>query len=189
VDYALKIKVMKKLKFTTYENWYFDINKQLFELSKDYNLPFTNVVGAFVSLSGQKKLMDNWIQTNELLKYGKCKTGMFSGAQIRAANRCLNGETPFNVWSKNSLKYRNFYKSIINPNCRDAVCIDSILIQCYLQKHKTSLLHKKKKGQIFASKKLYAIIQRWVKNEARKLSLIPSQCQALLWCEFRNTAN
>jgi hypothetical protein len=148
---------MKKLKFTTYENWYFDINKQLFELSKDYNLPFTNVVGAFVSLSGQKKLMDNWVQINELLKYGKCKTGMFSGAQIRAANRCLNGEIPFNVWSKTSLKYRNFYKSIINPT--------------------------------FASKKLYAIIQRWVKKEARQLSLIPSQCQALFWCEFRNAAN
>lgn len=180
---------MKKLHFTTFENWYFDIHTQLLELAKDHNLPFLPVVGAFVSLSGQKKLSDNWIQINELLTFGECKTGMFSGAQIRAAKRCLSGENPLDVWSKTSLKYRNFFKSIINPNCKDATCVDSIIIQCYLKKHKYSSLHKKEKRQIFASKKLYSIIQNWVRKEANKLSLIPSQCQALLWCEFRQTAD
>ena len=55
----------------------------------------------------------------------------------------------------------------------------------YKARHKYSYLQKKTSAQIFSSSKLYNHIVKWVKREAKKMGLVPSAAQAVLWVEQR----
>lgn len=97
----------------------------------------------------------------------------------------MNGENPLNIWGKNAFKYRQFYGSILYPDHPEYVCIDTHMINWYKAKFKTSVLHQVAKEKVFTSKRYYSLIQKAVRNEAKKQNLIPSQAQAKLWIEQR----
>jgi len=167
-------------------NWYKIVNTIVNKLAKKYNKTPEQVTGVLVSLSGQTSWKTNITQCIELLKSARPRTGMFSGDQLRAANRILlSDEKPLAVWGKRSFKYRNFYGSIIDPCDPVPVCIDTHMINWYLTKYKRSRLHKVDKKKVFKSRKLYTLIQNEVRKEALKMKVVPSHAQAIIWVQQR----
>lgn len=164
------------------KDWYKILNTLCVKLGRKYNVSPEVVAGIITELSAQKQFKENIRQTVQFLK-SKPLTGMFTKKQVINCQKIRDGENPLNIWSDKSLKYRNFYGSILlNP---ESCCIDSHMIHIYLQKKPKSKLHKSKKEYIFSSKVKYAIIQNWVKQVAKQRGILPYECQAILWCEIR----
>lgn len=164
-------------------NWYKIVNIICHKLAKKYSLQVNQIAGIIVTLSAQKNWKLNIRQTIEFLK-GKKLTGMYSGTQFNNCKRIINGENPLNIWGKTSFKYRNFYLSILG--CEKACCIDTHMINWYLNKYQNSKLHRVKKETIFANKANYSLIQKAVIKEAKQNNLIPSHMQAIIWVQQRN---
>lgn len=167
------------------KNWYQIAHEYCLELSDNTGYSLEIVVGVLVSLSSQKKWELNKIQAKDFLTTGNIVTGMTNKMQIYQSTRIINGDKPEKVWSKTALKYREFYKCILNPQDTTAVCIDSIMIRWYKSVKPFSILLKKSKGQIFKSKRLYAIIQKEVRRLAKLNNILPLEQQALIWVENR----
>lgn len=158
------------------------------KLAKKYGLPLSSVVGILVNLSSQKDWKSNITQTIQFLK-GKQLTGMYSNKQLVTCQRIKQGEDPLTIWGKLSFKYRNFYLSILNPEDINPICIDTHMINFYLDRYPSSKLHKLEKVKVFSSKKWYTRIQDEIRKEAKILDLVPSHCQAIIWAQQRNGTN
>lgn len=165
------------------KNWYPYVNHLCKSLAISHNLEVWQIAGILVSFSGQKKWKDNIQQTRDFLDNIPLK-GMFSSAQLNAAERIRSGENPFDVWNKNSSKYREFYKSILLID--GACCVDSHMIKFYFKTFPTSKLPKDF-TKIFSSPKLYKVVQNWIIKQARQQGLQSYEMQSILWCEIRGT--
>lgn len=164
------------------KNWYNVLNTLCVKLGRKYDVSPEIVAGIITELSAQKQFKENIRQTIQFLK-NKPLTGMVTKKQIINCEKIRNGQNPLNIWSEKSLKYRNFYGSILlNP---ESCCIDSHLINIYLKAKPKSKLHRAKKEAIFSSKVKYAIIQNWVIKGARQNGMRPYEYQAFLWCTHR----
>lgn len=162
--------------------WYENTNELCNDLADEFDLPLKTVVGIVVNLSAQTRWEVNMLQARQFL-LGQDLTGLHSIQQLNGCDKIKAGVDPLQLWGRTAFKYRNFYKSILLMD--GAVCIDSHMINLYLSKHPTSLLHKKTKSQIFASSKYYSIIANWVRKLAMQEGYKTFQMQAKLWCEYR----
>lgn len=158
--------------------WYDNLNSLLHSLAVSHNLTIEKVAGIFVTFSAQKDFAINLNQTIEFLD-GRPITGMYSGKQLSTANRILAGEDPLNVWAKESLKYRNFYYSILLQD--GAVCVDTHIIRYYLKLHPYSKLHRLDLEAIFKRKWAYVTIQRYVRRVSVQMGIKTYQAQAYIW--------
>ncbi len=165
--------------------WYESLNRICSELGKLHNVPLATVAGVLVTFSAQKKFSENLTQTVQFLS-GVPITGMYSGRQLQTAHSILDGTPPMEAWSKNSMKYRNFYESILlTPG---ACCVDTHIIRHYLEKHPYSKLHKKPIESIFDAPRAYRLIQEYVRKFARSMGMESYQAQAHLWVIQRGNA-
>lgn len=158
--------------------WYESLNRICSELGRLHNVPLATVAGVLVTFSAQKKFSENLNQTVQFLS-GVPIQGMYSKKQLETAKAIMAGADPLLTWNKESLKYRNFYESILlTPG---AVCVDSHIIKHYLAKHPYSKLHKKPVESIFGAPRAYRLIQEYVRKFARSMGMESYQAQAYLW--------
>lgn len=170
------------------KNWYRDVHQWCRTLSVETGYTLEQVVGVLVSLSAQKRWALNREQCLEVLD-GRKVTGLCSRAQLDACDRILNGEHPLDVWSSRSLKYRSFYACIINPDCKQSVCIDSIMIRWYKSRYPECWTACFTAKQIFESRKRYETVQNYVRDLANAVELVPMELQAWIWCRQRGAIN
>lgn len=171
--------IMAKLSKTRKPHlWYESLNRICKELSQIHNVPLATIAGILVTFSAQKVFSENLTQTLQFL-CGLPIQGMYSKTQLNNCQRILSGEDPLSVWAKESYKYRNFYASILLQD--GAVCVDSHIINHYLEKHPHSRLHKLDRKRIFESKRYYQTIQDYVRKFAAEMGMKSYQAQAHLW--------
>lgn len=167
------------------KDWYKFAHNECASLAQEHGLELWQVVGVLTALSAQKKWELNLLQTKQLLD-GREITGMVSNHQLRSCERILGGEYPLDIFDRDSHKYRNFFSCIINPSCGKSVCVDTHIINWYLSIHPSSKLHGVNYNRIFESRHKYGIIQNYIRREAKKANLLPSEYQAVIWAEQRN---
>ena len=160
-------------------NWYPEALAYCKELSAKYGIPLANVVGALAALSPASSWERNKQETDWLLagikgiKVPKFKFTTY-GANVIKAERIALGEDPMKLLNpKTGPKTYYFYWSIMG--CSESVCIDR---HAY-----TIATGEPYKG---LKPKQYRLVADHYKRAAKRLNVMPSQLQAVLWVDYRN---
>lgn len=165
------------------KDWYYVVNQELTVLAIQYGLSIECVTGIFVSLSAQVPYEENMRLCKMFLSTGNLSGMMVCRAKINACKRIKSGEEPLSVWYRTSFKYHNFYKSLLLQD--NAVCIDTHMINMYLEQHPYSKLFDYTLAQIFKSAKLLEPIRKWILRQANQYQLKTFEMQSVLWVEYR----
>jgi len=173
-----------KITYFMSKNWYRDVNKECKQLAKKHGIEVWQVAGIITALSAQKKWDLNIKQAYQVLN-GEGLTGLVSDHQLKTCERILEGEHPLDVFAPESYKYRNFFLCITEPNDPDHVCVDTHMINWYLNLHPHSKLQKVPIKRIFDSRPRYLIIQDFIRKQAKALGLLPMELQAIVWIDVR----
>lgn len=165
------------------QDWYQKVNAMCGDLARQHGLTLRQVAGIVVSLSAQKSWAWNELQTRQFLA-GEPLTGMVSTSQIETCLKIRSGVDPLDIWGKRSMKYRNFFASILLQE--GAVCIDTHMIRYYCRTHPHSkVVRWSLKEKVFASEAKYNVIAKWVAKQAKKDGMKTFEKQAQLWVEIR----
>jgi hypothetical protein len=160
-------------------NWYPEALAYCEGLSTKYQIPLANVVGALSALSPGTNWERNKLETGWLLagikgiKVPKFKFTTY-GANVIKAERIALGEDPMKLLNpKTGPKTFYFYLCILG--CNQSVCID---------RHAYTIAT----GETYKglTPKQYRLVAEHYQKSAKRLGVMPSQLQAVLWVDYRN---
>lgn len=156
--------------------WYHNANSIARELAQTHDVPFTTAAGVLAVLSPSTNWSRNIALAEEMLATNDCSHAY--GELIEKARRIIAGESLDEVMIRGR-KVRNFYACIVDPSNPGAVCVDRHAVVLATGRPIQAL-----DGwlDLVGTYQLTAAAYRTV---ARTLGLLPSQVQAITWCQHR----
>lgn len=162
------------------KNWYPQAHQWCLELSKEYDVPLRLVAGLTALFSPLK----SWEINKRLVeKYLECQEcGTFSYQKRKSIQLwtdtilCRDEKEQDNYIMKtlNGNKVVSFYHNIVYPLTSERVTIDSHIINVV------------KPGLIMTPKR-YLCIEKSFQDVSKEVGLLPSQLQATLWIQQKET--
>lgn len=157
--------------FNNGKTWYENAKSFSLDLSKKYNVGEEKSAAIIAALSPQKSWEVNKKISEQFLMSGGSKS-LHTKTQHSKAKTILE----YNLSSDQiptilgGLKTINFYKNIYNPECEEALTIDRHHLNiCYGEDVKV------------CTPKQYSFIKNNTTIFAKKIDIIPSRLQAILW--------
>lgn len=155
--------------------WYKQAHEYAQHLADTYKVPLIKVSGTIAALSPMVKWDDNQVRTENYYQTGKANHFSTQQKKVELINSLSNPSVEDVGKILNGLKTVNFFESIYNPSCRKPFTIDRWMIRIYAG------------GELPAiSDKQYQFLKEVSLKEARRLKMVGSSYQAVLWCAMRN---
>lgn len=150
------------------KNWYPNEKEYSFELAKKYSLELQQITGLFASFSPLKSVSENKkILVNFLngSRYGHTSLQMNKAELILQTNKIEEIDVILS-----GRKTTAFHRHLYNPLCKEKVCIDTHVIKYF---NVGRLIH--------ITPNRYLMYENVIKKWSKKVNLLPSELQALLW--------
>lgn len=155
--------------------WYNEAHNFAESVALKYGLPLPVVCAVISALSPANNWEGNKLDTIGLIKNKRFKCSTY-GQNVTKAKRILLGELlPDNAFSlKTGAKTFNFYHNILNPLGSEHVTVD---------RHSYTVATGKPYVSLKGTK--YQEIANHYHAHARRLGILASQLQAVLWVDYR----
>ncbi len=156
--------------------WYANANSVAHELSQDHGVTLDTAIGVLAVLSPSTNWSRNIELAADMLATDDCSHAY--GECIDKARRIIAGETVHDV-TKVGRKVKSFAACITNPNNPGAVCVD---------RHAVVLATGTPLSDLDGWLDLigtYVLTAAAYRTVARTVGLLPSQVQAITWCQHR----
>jgi hypothetical protein len=150
------------------KSWYPNEKEYSFKLSKEYSLELQQITGLFASFSPLKSVSENKkILVNFLngSRYGHTSLQMNKAELILQTNKIEEIDVILS-----GRKTTAFHRHLYNPLCKEKVCIDTHVIKYF---NVGRLIH--------ITPNRYLMYENVIKKWSKKVNLLPSELQALLW--------
>lgn len=150
------------------KNWYPNEKEYSFELAKKYSLELQQITGLFAAFSPLKSVLENKrILVNFLngSRYGHTSLQMNKAELILQTNKIEEIDVILS-----GRKTTAFHRHLYNPLCKEKVCVDTHVIKYF---NKGSIIH--------ITPNRYSMYENSIKKWSKKVNLLPSELQALLW--------
>jgi len=162
--------------------WYEEANLFAKQVATKFNAPLEEVCAVFSILSPvtnfeqNKKDLVNFYAYHKGLVNKKPSFTTYS-TNVRKAEKVINKQLkPTEAFNpKTASKTLNFFRNILDPNDKNYVTIDRWAYRIATEEAYKPL-----------TKKQYDSIANQYKRAAKRLGLLPSQLQAILWVDVRN---
>ena len=148
--------------------WYPTEHDYSKNLANKYNLNLQQITGLFAAFSPLKSVSENKrILVNFLngSRHGHTSLQMNKAELILQNNKIEKIDVILS-----GRKTTAFHRHLYNPLCKEKICIDTHLIKYF---NKGNVIH--------ITPNRYSMYENSVKKWAKKVNLLPSELQALLW--------
>lgn len=170
------------------KRWYDEANEFCQELADTHKLEIWKVAGVVAALSPQTSWEMNKVFAKDFISKGGRGFMGNRDRTIKAKKilKASSGDEVHDLLSTQpgkALKTKSFYRNICLPGFCDTTTIDRHALAAVVQRpHKTSALSDKD-GSI--TEKQYRFLSDCYVKAAKKVGLIPSQLQAVIWNRYR----
>lgn len=170
------------------KRWYTEANQFCQELANQYGLTVYKVAGIVSAFSPQCEWGTNKKIATEFIR-NRGRAFIANRDRTIKAKKIYKAEHPDHVYehlsmTKNgSKKTKAFYRNIVLPEFCDTTVVDRHMIAASIQRpDKTQALDEK---QTRITPKQYDFLSDCMVTAARKVKLIPSQLQSIVWVVYR----
>lgn len=169
------------------EIWYQEAHNFCLQLAEEYDVEFTQVVGALAVLSPNVSWETNKKCLVSLLARGE-KYGNVYPDNVKKAEAMLSGmlsvEQALFFRKRYGNKVRSFYDNIVNPTHSNKVTVDTHAVRGAFDS--TSVTEKQLRW-VFETVTGYQILTQAYQQVAQEVGRIPNQVQATVWLAVKES--
>lgn len=170
------------------KNWYTEANEFCKELSERYGLEVWKVAGIVSALSPQTSWEINKVFAEQFIQ-GRGRGFMGNRDRTIKAKNIYKSSTADQVNDMlatrpfGALKTKAFFRNIILPNFCDTVTIDRHAVAAAIQRPDNTRALSDREADI--TPRQYSFLASCYVKAAKKVGLVPSTMQAIIWLAYR----